>query len=138
MDPHDFDEEEEGSELVRMRTDSGEMEDIDHLNDGGAGSGVGSSSPSAFSSSAALSVASGLASTPGTRGSAIEFNHLNVYIPPSTFQGWCGGAKAAPKHILRDLNGKLQVHYPPSLSQWNNRSAVWPAFWLRLFFIFLI
>jgi len=108
MDPHDF-EEEEASELVRMRTDSGEMEDIDHPDDGGAGSGVGSSSPSAFSSSASSSVASSLASTPGARGSAIEFNHLNVYIPPSTFQGWCGGAKAAPKHILRDLNGKLQA-----------------------------
>jgi ABC-type multidrug transport system ATPase subunit len=104
MDPHDF-EEEEGSELVRMRTDSGEMIDLDHNDDGGEGSGVGSSS--VFSSSASTSAVSGLSS--GARTSSIDFKHLNVYVQPSAFQGWCGGAKAAPKHILRDLNGTLQA-----------------------------
>lgn len=89
MDPHEFiDEEEDVSEMVHMSTGLG-----DHADD------------SSSSSTAPLTAS-------GPRGplSTLEFSHLNVYVQPSSFQGWCGlGTKAPPKHILRDIEGKLQV-----------------------------
>jgi ABC-type multidrug transport system ATPase subunit len=47
--------------------------------------------------------------TSSGRASSIEFNNVNVFVPPSFFQGCCGGPKGVPKHILKDISGRLQA-----------------------------
>jgi hypothetical protein len=108
MDPRSLEEEETTDhEMVPMRLDSAEFG-----SDGGDGAGVGSSSPASMTASA-------LTSSSG-RASSIEFNNVNVFVPPSFFQGCCGGPKGVPKHILKDISGRLQVRHFPFCS------PLWP------------
>jgi hypothetical protein len=106
LDHEDY--EHDDHEMVPMHSaDFGDNGDDDDEHD--VGNAVGA---------AALTGSSSLGSTAATTMrssglSAIEFNNVNVYVPPSFFQGCCGGAKGVPKHILRDISGRLQVRTFP-------------------------
>jgi ABC-type multidrug transport system ATPase subunit len=102
LDHEDY--EHEDHEMVPMHSaDFGDNgDDDDELDVGNAVGAAALTGSSSLGSTAATTMrSSGL--------SAIEFNNVNVYVPPSFFQGCCGGAKGVPKHILRDISGRLQA-----------------------------